>query len=72
MSDRELSFHLKLIGVKKYKLKLFIDLDIVPNGLVFRMVARSSIVSQLMDQAFRMVTYKTFVTQEYSSCNPDK
>jgi hypothetical protein len=35
LSDCELSFHLKPIGVKRDKLKSFMDLDIVPKRAYF-------------------------------------
>jgi hypothetical protein len=44
--SRELSFHLKLIGVKGDKPKSFIDLEIMLNGSIFRVVVGSNIVSQ--------------------------
>lgn len=46
LSDRELSFHLISIGIKRNKLKSFMDLDIAPDEHVFRAVAMSAIVSQ--------------------------
>lgn len=39
-------FHVKLIVVKGDKLKSFMDLNIASNGLGFRVVARSCVVSQ--------------------------
>jgi hypothetical protein len=40
MSNYELSFHQKPVGVKG------MDLDFTPNGPVFRAVTRSGLVSQ--------------------------
>jgi hypothetical protein len=45
VSDHELSFHLKLIGVKEDKLMSFMDLDAMPNGTIFRAVTGSGIMS---------------------------
>ena len=38
--DRKLSFYLKSIGVKRDKLKYFIDFDIMPKSLVLKWLQR--------------------------------
>jgi hypothetical protein len=45
VSDRELSFHLNLIGVKEDKHNSFMDLDVMPMGTIFRAVTWSGIMS---------------------------
>jgi hypothetical protein len=46
LSDIELLFYIKSIGVKGDKFKFFINLGIAPNMLVFRAVAIRGIVSK--------------------------